>query len=274
MHPKCRWSGNEMLLRRISKHVKDQNWTAIGIDFFIVVFGVFIGIQVANWNVELGERALEAEYRLLLASDLRAIDATLAEQHTHEAEIITGVRAAFEEISAAGTGSDAISIGQSLMPAWGRRTLTLESPTFTELKGAGRLTVIQDTALRSKVIGYFEQLNRIELIAEKNNDFLVEPFTAFLRDSGIGFVPIEADLCDTENVTVQCFANNELLAIAQGQKTHSADSILNAPVDDPIWRALRAHLAFRTMAAVSNMRAAEDAQTQTREIIAMLEAAP
>ena len=39
-----------MLLRRITKHVKDQNWFAVGIDFAIVVIGVFIGIQVANWN--------------------------------------------------------------------------------------------------------------------------------------------------------------------------------------------------------------------------------
>ena len=39
-----------MLLRRISKHVKDQNWFAVLIDFAIVVVGVFIGLQVANWN--------------------------------------------------------------------------------------------------------------------------------------------------------------------------------------------------------------------------------
>ncbi|MDT0595253.1 hypothetical protein [Glaciecola petra] len=39
-----------MLLRRITKHVKEQNWFAVSIDFFIVVIGVFIGIQVANWN--------------------------------------------------------------------------------------------------------------------------------------------------------------------------------------------------------------------------------
>ena len=40
----------EMLLRSLTKHVNDQNWIAIGIDFIIVVVGVFIGIQVANWN--------------------------------------------------------------------------------------------------------------------------------------------------------------------------------------------------------------------------------
>lgn len=39
-----------MLLRRVIDHVEAQNWTAILIDFVIVVVGVFIGIQVSNWN--------------------------------------------------------------------------------------------------------------------------------------------------------------------------------------------------------------------------------
>ncbi|MFT6732419.1 MAG: hypothetical protein ACJAS9_000599 [Polaribacter sp.] len=39
-----------MILRSVTKHVKDQNWFAVMVDFIIVVVGVFIGIQVANWN--------------------------------------------------------------------------------------------------------------------------------------------------------------------------------------------------------------------------------
>jgi len=41
-----------MLLRRVTQHVREQNWTAICIDLVIVVVGVFIGIQVSNWNEE------------------------------------------------------------------------------------------------------------------------------------------------------------------------------------------------------------------------------
>ena len=51
-----------MLLRRITKHVKDQNWFAVGIDFVIVVVGVFIGLQVANWNEARGFAARETGY--------------------------------------------------------------------------------------------------------------------------------------------------------------------------------------------------------------------
>jgi len=39
-----------LLLRSISKHVSDQNWVAVALDFCIVVAGVFIGIQLGNWN--------------------------------------------------------------------------------------------------------------------------------------------------------------------------------------------------------------------------------
>ena len=58
-----------MLLRRITKHVTEQNWFAVFIDFFIVVVGVFIGIQVANWNAERIERSLEREYLEQLHAD-------------------------------------------------------------------------------------------------------------------------------------------------------------------------------------------------------------
>lgn len=39
-----------MILRRLSANLRAQNWTAIAIEFLIVVVGVFIGTQVANWN--------------------------------------------------------------------------------------------------------------------------------------------------------------------------------------------------------------------------------
>jgi len=39
-----------MLLRSVTKHVKDQNWFAVFLDFFIVVAGILIAFQITNWN--------------------------------------------------------------------------------------------------------------------------------------------------------------------------------------------------------------------------------
>ena len=38
-----------MILRQVTEHVKARKWATVGFDFVIVV-GVFIGIQVANWS--------------------------------------------------------------------------------------------------------------------------------------------------------------------------------------------------------------------------------
>ena len=51
-----RVGGGIMLLRSITKHVSDQNWVAVALDFFIVVAGVYIGIQLGNWNDARGNK--------------------------------------------------------------------------------------------------------------------------------------------------------------------------------------------------------------------------
>lgn len=59
-----------MILRRVIDHVRRQEWTAIAIDFVIVVVGVFVGIQVANWNQREADKRRAQAYTERLAADL------------------------------------------------------------------------------------------------------------------------------------------------------------------------------------------------------------
>lgn len=45
-----------MILRRLIENLRAQNWTAIALEFLIVVIGVFLGTQVSNWNQERLEK--------------------------------------------------------------------------------------------------------------------------------------------------------------------------------------------------------------------------
>ncbi|MBC3764699.1 hypothetical protein [Neptunicella marina] len=47
-----------MILRRLSHHLKQQNWFAVLLDFIIVVAGVFIGVQVSHWQEVDNQKAL------------------------------------------------------------------------------------------------------------------------------------------------------------------------------------------------------------------------
>ncbi|MAK62760.1 MAG: hypothetical protein CMK09_17460 [Ponticaulis sp.] len=57
-----------MILRRIAQSIRKQDWFTVVIETLIVVFGVFIGLQVNNWNEA---RALSHEEREIV---LRLLD--------------------------------------------------------------------------------------------------------------------------------------------------------------------------------------------------------
>ena len=60
-----------MILRRLTQSLKDQNWTAIAIEFVLLVLGVFLGIQVGNWNQQREQRSKADTFSARLREDLR-----------------------------------------------------------------------------------------------------------------------------------------------------------------------------------------------------------
>ena len=61
-----------MLFRRLSAHSRAQNWFAVGLDFLIVVLGVFMGLQVQNWNEAQADKSREVIHISNLAKDVRS----------------------------------------------------------------------------------------------------------------------------------------------------------------------------------------------------------
>ena len=57
-----------MILRELGVHIRAQDWWAVALELVIVVVGVFIGIEVSNWNEARAGRTREA----LLLNELRA----------------------------------------------------------------------------------------------------------------------------------------------------------------------------------------------------------
>lgn len=56
-----------MILRRFTKHVTDQNWFAVGLDVLVVITGIFLGMQVTEWNdvrkVQLKEKVYNTQFK-------------------------------------------------------------------------------------------------------------------------------------------------------------------------------------------------------------------
>ena len=140
-----------MILRSITKHVRDQNWFAVGIDFLIVVVGVFIGIQVANWNDAQKERARAENYAERLRVDLRAeLEYSEALVDYYKTTLASG-EAAYAGLLRASEYTDEFVLTNAYRASqfnfYERRR-----STFDEIVNAGMLNLIVDGELRETAI--------------------------------------------------------------------------------------------------------------------------
>ncbi|WP_395339519.1 hypothetical protein PN836_014730 [Ningiella sp. W23] len=157
-----------MLLRRVMEHVRTQNWTAVFLDFIIVVVGVFIGIQVANWN---GERQNREEERILierLIVDFERIkqDATLSlayheKMHANLQIVVRSVRS--EQLAP----NNVRAFEEALLLGIGFQTSADQSGTFTELMSSGRANILQDRNLLDELVDYEDFINTRFVISQQ-----------------------------------------------------------------------------------------------------------
>ena len=141
-----------MILRRVVEHVKAQQWTAIFVDFVIVVVGVFIGIQVSNWNEERIERKQEREMLVRLHEDieesiagqerdLRFLDRQLSDQAVMLKSLdACEVTAADQETFQRGVNT----LGYINPPRLSRRTID-------EMASSGRTDIIRSDAIKEEL---------------------------------------------------------------------------------------------------------------------------
>ena len=146
-----------MLLRRITQHVQNQNWFAVFIDFLIVVVGVFIGIQVANWNAE---RQVNQQRNLVhqrLVTDFNFLEDFSLQSLERHKKIIVGLDTLIKAIDRGEVlpeEDEAIKFALRWGVSYSKKML--RSPTYVELISSGQLNLISDEQLRS-ALAIFDQ---------------------------------------------------------------------------------------------------------------------
>ena len=143
-----------MLLRRVAHHIKDQNWFAVAIDFAIVVLGVFIGIQVSNWNTDRANRALAEDYLARLVVDIE-IEAQLWDK----AQDYFGVARKYGESALADFDRPVDDLDINFLIALYQASqvwfVAPNRATFDELQSTGRIVFIEDPALRTTLSQHY-----------------------------------------------------------------------------------------------------------------------
>ena len=146
-----------MLLRRVTKHVKDQNWFAVLVDFFIVVVGILLAFQITKWNESKQDRIDEQYYLNRIIGD---IDESIANNKKVISLLENKSKNSYWVVSKLQSGKledNEIEIFKErflLIGNW--LTADFIDSTINELQNNGRLDIIQSEEFR-------EHLGRFQL---------------------------------------------------------------------------------------------------------------
>ena len=146
-----------MILRSMTKHVKDQNWFAVGLDFFIVVFGVFVGLQVSNWNDARLREQTEQVYIERIREDLIANTedykqrlAYFNQARTNGLAVLSALEEPPETLGVQFL-VDVYQASQALPREFGR-------DTYNEILSAGGASAISDAVVRKKLANFYRSM--------------------------------------------------------------------------------------------------------------------
>jgi hypothetical protein len=154
-----------MILRSVMRHVREQNWVAVCLDFLIVVVGVFIGIQVANWNeAQEEQRRLNEQLSSLRAEFVENLARFEIYGNLLQRKI-ADIHALRRLISGADFNASESELDAMLMNTFSVPVFTADRTTLEELKRSGALRDLTNIGLRRPLVDWDEAyagLGRLE----------------------------------------------------------------------------------------------------------------
>ncbi len=142
-----------MILRRVIKHFRQQEWTAIFLDFLIVVVGVFVGLQVSNWNASRKDRTDEQLFIVRLHEDILLAESLTSRVRTRRIDRLTVLTEAANKIFAR---NQVKALNDKECRAVGAAHVynipLSDLPSLVELASSGRVSIIRDTKLRTALV--------------------------------------------------------------------------------------------------------------------------
>ncbi len=167
-----------MILRRLSASFARQDWTAIAIELVIVVLGVFIGLQAANWNDDRQQAARQGGYLERLRIDFDGIRDRIQEHFVIYRDAAEGADRLLALLDAdAGQHPPIEATDEQISRAFNALISTRIPPplpaTYVEMRSEGQLGHIRNPHLRDKLGQYDRLLGVVQEVARITGDNFV-----------------------------------------------------------------------------------------------------
>jgi hypothetical protein len=149
-----------MVVRRIREHVASHNWFAVLVDLMIVIIGVFIGLQVSNWNAARIERGEVRAYRTQIIDDLVANQEEIVERLHYYRQVRAHALKAMEALEGLAPRGEAFLV--NCYQATQVSPIRMERSAYDEMIASGMAKSFGDRAVRRRLSYYYAGTDRLE----------------------------------------------------------------------------------------------------------------
>lgn len=210
-----------MILRRITDGIKNQDWFVVLVEVLIVVVGIFIGLQVDDWNTERKDRIDEAivinrlHDELLNSVNVRKFIRDLRNKDWEILSVMVD-NVFWDQDNRVLTTRECQAIQRSSILTSNIAAM----PSFNALMSVGRINIIQDEELKGVLIAFDQMRQTLHNMAQAFRPGTVDLPTKFpnllilrpARESNGNFEPEVT--CNVENIKKnQGFINSLLLNV-------------------------------------------------------------
>ena len=136
-----------MILGRLADAIREQNWFTVLVELVLVIVGVFLGIQVSNWNDGRLDRQLEEQLLERLVVDFRDIESDSLLRLSRFVRQTEELRLLALQLDDIGENPD-LGVVVPLLKAMMNPRPGAGSATYQELLSTGNLGIVRSDALR------------------------------------------------------------------------------------------------------------------------------
>ena len=152
-----------MILRRFTQHLKEQDWFAVGLELCVVIVGIFLGMQVSDWNDDRKQREIRQGMLSTLKAELQsskaAFQSALEWNMINRDRAITTLNALKRCEALPGEDQDIVETFKNYQSIL---SISINRASFDEMTASGQFAAIEDRLLKTTISEIYFRFDLLE----------------------------------------------------------------------------------------------------------------
>ncbi len=184
-----------MLLRRISAHVRGENWFAVVLDLLVVVVGLFLGLQIDTWWEGQKEARIESTYLQEIREDFELNKSSLHEQISDVEQIIRSMIVLHEQSTLVESSLSIAELNENFSLINDMPTFVIATRAYVNLTGSGDLKLLRNRQLKNLLAAYYAAADLTAIVQSTHEMELVQTFQPYIIDN-LDYAAVKRNLVD------------------------------------------------------------------------------